>query len=298
MRKLGLIGGITFGVIVVLVVVLYFTLDLIAKYAITSAGGSFLGVPTTVGSVDIGVVRHSTSVGELRVANPSGFREPYVMQVDDLYVEGRLGTFLSSDIDIPVVRLKGFTFDLEQINQRMNVKEIVANISKEIEEEDQDDGGDDSTVRLNIQRLEILDITLTAEGEIVNVAGGRLDAKVPQIVLQDVGTESDEDKIVGHLVGVMMDILIRHIAKNPIRGLSDLAINQITVSIKAIPGLKQTGLAKPIADAVQHMGSGATDVISGIGEAVHGLGNAIHQGVTGSSPKSDDTTEPSKKSSD
>ena len=118
MRKLGLIGGITVGVLIVLVIVLYFTLDMIAKYAISSAGSTFLGVPTTASSVDIGVLRRSSSVGNLKIENPPGFKQPYVMQVDDLYVEGRLGTFLSSDIEIPLVRLQGFTFDLEQINAR------------------------------------------------------------------------------------------------------------------------------------------------------------------------------------
>ena len=127
----------------------------------------------------------------------------------------------------------------------------------------------------NIKRLEIDDITLTAEGKIVNIAGGSLTAHIPKISMVDIGTKSDSDQIIGQLVGVMMKILVQHIAANPIKGLST-PFPQISASVEAIPGLKAIGLGKPITDAIEGIGAGATDAIGGIGNAINGLGNALN----------------------
>lgn len=283
MRKFGIIISIIAGVLLLLIIALYLSVDAIAKYAIRTEGSSLMGVETSVESVDLGIFRNSTTITGLNIANPEGFKREYLLQVQDFYIGSNLGKFLSSEIDIPLVQLKKMNFDLEQIGDRLNVTEVVDHIAKDVSsQEDPDSSG---SVSLNIRRLEIDDITLTAEGKIVNVAGGSLTASIPKIALADIGTESDSDQIVGQLVGVMMKILIQHISKNPIKGLSGLAISQISASVEAIPGLKQIGLGKPISDAIQGIGSGASKAIGGIGSAIDGIGNAIIGNKSGKDDK-------------
>lgn len=273
MRKFGIIISIIAAVLLLLVIALYLSLDAIVKYAIRTEGSSLMGVATSAESVDLGIFRESTTITGLSIANPEGFKRTYMLEVEDFYIGANLTKFLSSDIQIPLVKLKKMTFDLEQIGDRLNVTEVVNNVAKDVASQDDSDAS--SSVNLNIQRLEIDDITLTAEGKIVNVAGGSLTAHIPKIALADIGTESDSDQIIGQLVGVMMKILVQHIAKNPIKGLSGLAISQISASVESIPGLKQIGLGKPISDAIQGIGSGASKAIGGIGNAISGIGDAI-----------------------
>lgn len=285
MRKFGIIISIIAGVLLLLVIVLYLSVDSIARYAIRTEGSSLMGVETSAESVDLGIFRDSTTITGLSIANPSGFKQEYLLQVDEFYIGSSLGNFLSSDIEIPLVQLKNMHFDLEQIDDRMNVTEVVDNVAKDVSS--QDDSSTADSVQLNIKRLEIDDITLTAEGKIVNIAGGSLTAHIPKISMVDIGTKSDSDQIIGQLVGVMMKILVQHIAANPIKGLSGLAISQISASVEAIPGLKAIGLGKPITDAIEGIGAGATDAIGGIGNAINGLGNALN-GNRGSKDKKEE----------
>ena len=288
MRKLGFVAAIIVGVLIVAAIVLYFSLDAIARYAIGKEGTSLTGVPTAASSVSLGVFRRSTTISDLVIDNPPGFRRPEMLHVDQMYIEARLGTFVSSDIEIPLVQLDGFTFDLEQIKNRVNVAEVVDHITKEVGSDD-DSGGD---VRLNITRLEIKNITLTAEGRIVNLTGGTLDVKLPKIELADVGTESDPDQLLGHVIGILMKVVLEHIMDNPIKGLSNLALGQLSNTISEIPGLKQVGLGKPIGDAVQAVGRGATGAVSGIGNAINGIGNAItgRRNDNSTGPRNDNST--------
>ncbi len=275
MRKFGKISAIVACSLLALIIILYLSVDLIARYALHRAGTDLMGVETTASSVDLGIIRNSTTITDLTIDNPEGFRQPRLLEVKNMYIEGRLGTFVSSNIQIPLVSLDGFTIDLEQIGDRINVSEVVSNISKEVDEPD-DSGGD---ITLNIARLEIKDITLTAEGKIVSIAGGKLDATLPKIELADVGTESDPDKLLAHVIGIMVKIVLNHIASNPIKGLSNAAGGQIGNAIESIPGLKQVGLGKPIADAVRGVGEGAAGAINGIGDVI--------RGATGGKAKSD-----------
>ncbi len=266
---------IVLAVLLVLVIALYLSVDLIAKSMISSAGSKIMGVDTSVTSIDLGIFRRSTTINDLEVSNPPGYQHDHLLAVDEIYIEGRVGTFLSSSIDIPVLTLTGFDFDVEEANGKMNVTEVVEHITSQLSSTDDDD---EDSISLNIQRLEIRDINIRAQGRIVNITGGSLQAKLPELVLQNVGTESDEDELVGHLVGIVMDIVIKHIAANPIKGLSNLAISQISGSIRNIPGLKQIGLGAPIADAVEAVGRGATNAISGVGNAIGQIGNAVGGG--------------------
>ncbi|MDG2424849.1 MAG: hypothetical protein P8M22_12840 [Phycisphaerales bacterium] len=267
MRKLGKISAIVGCILLLLIIVLYLSVDLLARYALYRAGTDLMGVNTTASSVDLGIFRKSTTITDLVIDNPEGFKQPKMLVVDNMYIEGRLGTFLSSNIQVPLVSLDGFTMDLEQIGDRINVSEVVSNISKEVDQPDDSSGGD---VTLNIARLEIKNIKLTAEGKIVSIAGGRLDATLPKIELADVGTESDPDKLLAHVIGIMVKIVLNHIADNPIKGLSSAAISQVGNAIESIPGLKQVGLGKPIAEAVRGVGQGAAGAISGIGDVIKG----------------------------
>lgn len=288
MRKFGKISAIVACSLLALIIILYLSVDLIARYALHRAGTDLMGVETTASSVDLGIIRNSTTITDLTIDNPEGFRQPRLLEVKNMYIEGRLGTFVSSNIQIPLVSLDGFTIDLEQIGDRINVSEVVSNISKEVDEPD-DSGGD---ITLNIARLEIKDITLTAEGKIVSIAGGKLDATLPKIELADVGTESDPDKLLAHVIGIMVKIVLNHIASNPIKGLSNAALGQIGNAIESIPGLKQVGLGKPIADAVRGVGEGAASAINGIGDVIRGAtgggGKAKSDGSSKGAAESDE----------
>ena len=150
MRKFGIIISIIAGVLLLLVIVLYLSVDSIARYAIRTEGSS-LGSRDSAESVDLGIFRDSTTITGLSIANPSGFKEEYLLQVDEFYIGSSLGNFLSSSIEIPLVQLKKMHFDLEQIDDRMNVTEVVDNVAKDVSS--QDDSSTADSVQLKHQAV-------------------------------------------------------------------------------------------------------------------------------------------------
>ncbi|MCP4908160.1 MAG: hypothetical protein GY910_24575, partial [bacterium] len=61
------------GLVIVLVIVLYFTINTIAAREIESAATDALGVETTVGAVRISLFEGRTEILDLDIANPTGY---------------------------------------------------------------------------------------------------------------------------------------------------------------------------------------------------------------------------------
>ena len=260
------------GLVVVAVVVSYIAIDMIARTAIDSAGSSIFGVPVNVDSVHMAVFGSESSLDGLTIANPKGFKAPYFIQVGDATIQANVPSLLSSDITIPLVQITGLKLDLEQINQRLNATELVANIKKATASPGGDDSG--SAVSFNIQKFVVDDIELHASGSIVNIAGGRLDAKIPKLELKNLGTKTNGDELADHLVSMMVTVLMKHIADHPIQGLSGVAVGSVATALENIPLLDQTGVGRSVGDALkgvnQGLGQGISDIGEGLGDLLKG----------------------------
>lgn len=268
------------GLIVVALIVGYIAIDMIARTAIDSVGSSIFGVPVHVNSVHMAVFRSDSSMQGLTIANPKGFQAPYFLQVGDATIQANVPSLLSSDINIPLVHINGLKVDLEQINERLNAKELVANIEKatastSAEASADDKSSDDSAVSFNIQKLVIDDIELHASGSIVNIAGGHLDAKIPKLELKNLGTKTNGDELADHLVSMMVTVLIRHIADHPIQGLSGAAVGSVATALEKIPLLDHTGVGRQVGDVLKGANKSIGQGIQGIGDGLNNLGNGL-----------------------
>ncbi len=271
------------GIIVVLLLVgTYIAIDMIARGAIDSAGTSIFGVPVNVNSVRLAVFTSDTSMQGLTIANPTGFKKTNFIEVEDAAIQASLTTMLSSNIDIPLVHITGFKVDLEQINQRMNASEIVANIEKATAPDSNAPASD--PIDFNIEKLVIENIELTASGSIVNIAGGHLDAKIPRLELKDLGTKTNGDQLADHLISMMLNVVLQHIADHPIQGLSGAAVGSVAMALEKIPILGDTGVGYKIGNAIKGANSSINKGFQDVGKGLKGIGNGLG-GVLGESPK-------------
>ena len=279
------VAGFIVG-LVVLVAGAFMSVDAIAKSLVQSQGTQLLGVTTTVDSVSVGVLKTPTVVRGLTVANPEGFARPTFAAIGSATIDASLTTLTSRDIEIPSVIVDGLTLDLEQVNDRLNADVIVAHIGAAGKPNGEGDApagdttADSAGSSLNIKRLEIRNIHLHAEGSIVNIAGGILNAEVPSFVLENVGTSSDDSEIAEELVSLTVGIVLQHIAENPVKGLSNATVGSIASAIEVIPGLKQVGVSKVLLDV--HRG-----VHEGLEQATHGIGEAVGNLLGGGKKKDD-----------
>ncbi len=271
-------------VLVLLVIVAaagtYIAIDAIARSVIDSQGSAVLGVSTKVDAVRLAVFSDGTSMSGLTIANPEGFKRPNFIEVGDASIEANVGTLLSSDIEIPSVHISGLTVDLEQINDRMNASEIVSNVRKNTASPDDTD----DPVSFNVKTLVIEDIRLTASGSIVNIAGGHLDTKIPRLELHNLGTRTDGDQLSHQLISMMLGVLMKHIAENPIQGLSGAAVGSVASALESIPILDQTGVGRKVGDVLKGANKAVGEGLGDVGKGLKGIGKGIG-GLLGGDPE-------------
>lgn len=276
---------------VVVVVGAYLAIDVIARGVIDSEGTAILGVETSVDRVDLAVFSSGSSLSGLTVANPKGFSRPDFVKVDQASIQASVSTLLSGDIRIPSVHITGLTLDLEQINDRMNASEIVSNVTANSATPD----GHDDPVKLNIGTLLIEDIHLTASGSIVNIAGGHLDTRIPKLELHNLGTDTDGDQLAHQLVSMMLGVVMKHIAENPIKGLSGAAIGSVASAIENIPMIGHTGAGRTIGEALRGASKGINTQVESLGKGIKNIGDGVSKLLGQDGSKGDKASDGSKK---
>jgi hypothetical protein len=131
----------------------------------------------------------------------------------------------------------------------------------------------------------IENIHLTASGSIVNLAGGHLDTKIPRLELSNLGTETDGDQLSHQLISMMLGVLMKHIAENPIQGLSGVAVGSLVTALESIPVIGQTGAAQSIGGLLKGVGGGLNKGVEGVGKGLEGVGKGLGDLLGGGTPK-------------
>ena len=205
--------------------------DVIAKSVLDSQVSAILGVESRVSGVSLGVLSSSSSFTGITIKNPPGFKEEYVLTIDRATVDVGIGTLLSSDIDIKNVVLTGLKFDLEEIDKKINIEEVVNNIT----EYSNAQPASDTPTEVEIKTLHVNDLDLKASGSIVTIAGGHLETKVPDFTVKDIGTKSNPSKMSEQFVNVLMHAVLSHVFEHPIDGLSSVFTSSVKKAVYELP---------------------------------------------------------------
>ena len=86
MKKLAILVGGLVIVLVAVVVIAFVSIDAIARAGIERGATFALGVPTTLGSANIGILSGEFTMSGLDVTNPEGFDGDYFLQLDEGFV--------------------------------------------------------------------------------------------------------------------------------------------------------------------------------------------------------------------
>jgi hypothetical protein len=73
----------------------------------------------------------------------------------------------------------------------------------------------------------------------------------------------------------MLGVLMKHIAENPIHGLSGIATGAISTALEKIPILKQTGAGQKVGEALNQVGRGLTGGLNEVGKGFQGIGAGL-----------------------
>ena len=272
--------GIALVVLIVLIGGgLYFflsNLDEIVRTAVEKAGTRATGVSVTLGKVNIDLGGGMASLGNLNVANPSGFSSEYAFNLGDISVSLDLESLQSNPIVINEVVVtspkviyevgdNGSNVDAIQSNVETFTKQVSGGSSAGSSSGSDEAGGEQTKVVINNLYIRGAEVSVSAPF----LKGDKLGTGVPEIHLKDIGKESG-GATPGEVAGKVIDELTASV-QGAVAGLNldDLkkaagaAVEEATKAVEGATG----GATK----ALEGVGGGAGDAVKGATEGVKGL---------------------------
>lgn len=209
MGKLLKLLAVFIVVLVIAGIALFIYIDSIAKAAIERGGTYALGVSTTLDSADVGVLSGEFSMSGLNVANPDGFDTSHFLNLAEGGVAVTLGTLREEVIKLPHLTLSALDVNLERnLDGSSNYGVVLENLKRFESKDDKPADQPEDGARFIVRRIEIRDVVVH-----INAVpqGGDLTTfnfPIEEIVLNDVGSESNRGVLMGELLDVIVKAII------------------------------------------------------------------------------------------
>ena len=240
-------------------------IDTIAKTAIERGATYALGVETTLGSADVGLLSGTFSMGDMTIANPPGFESPYFTHLGQGDVEVALKTLRQETVELPTLTLTDLEIYLDKKEGKANYDVILENLKRfESQENAQDDSGGKKFIinEVSIKNIMVHVQLLPLGGDLT-----KLDVPIDEVRLHDVGSGTDGSVLMSELTSVIIKAVLAAIVQKgggliPSDILGDLG--------QGLGSLAEMGL-----DAATGLGEGIKDTAGGLDEITEGIGDAI-----------------------
>jgi hypothetical protein len=268
--KKKIIKGLLVAVIVLvgLSIVGIMVLDGVAQSVIQSKGSEGLGVKLTLESVHVGFFTRESSLKGVKIANPESFlseKTPTLLTMQEAKIEFSVLQMLDKEVIIPNITVTGVTLDLQQRSGKSNIETLINNISL-----DKTPEATHPDPPFNIETLTIRDITVVASGKFTILDKGPVTAHIKEIVMHNIGTDGDAEVATEAITSAVTHAIMQHLAKNPVEGISKLALSKVTGLINELPVFKQLGIGNLIQGIGDTAGKAVDGVIGGIGDLFGG----------------------------
>ncbi len=272
MKKLAILVGGLVILLVAVVAVVFVSIDAIARAAIERGSTYALGVPTTLGSADIGILSGEFTMKDLDVANPDGFDGDYFFQLDEGFVAVSLGSLRQDTVEIPTLALTGVRMNLQKKGGKANYKVITENL-KRLESgnsPDEDGGSGEPGKSFMIHEIVIRDVHVTVDLLPIGGELTRVEIPIEEVRLTEIGSETlTTAEVTSRVIKMILAAVVRNGATLPadlvddlggaLRGLADLGNIDIT-QIADIAGTADT-----IGKKIETVGKSVDDALKGLG---------------------------------
>ena len=243
--------------LVLLIVILYLTIDSIAKAGIEAGGRYALGVDTRVDSVSVSLLRGELRASGIEIDNPKGYTTPLLMRATRCTVDVKTGTLFSQVIEIPLIEIDGLEVNIERKAGTNNVSEVVDHI-KSLGSGEKKEGGR----RVKIDTIVLTNVTANVRG----VPPGPLTVKIPRLELKNVTEGDTQGILVGEVVARLFPAIV---------------VGVLDKGKGIIPSDLAGQLASDVAAAAKTIGEGALKLLGQAGELGKGIGKGAQDAAEG-----------------
>jgi len=173
-----------------------FYADTLIIAGVETAGTTALGTPTTLDAANLSLWRGKITLNGLTVANPPGYEIDNLLQLQTGTTSVDIRSLFSDTIKVRTIVLRDLELNIEQKGMRTNLQEILDNIKKMQQEEEnippEQQPQDVSRKKLLVERIEITGAT--ARVKLLPIPGKVDVVKVTlaPIVLENVGSDQNQ----------------------------------------------------------------------------------------------------------
>jgi hypothetical protein len=276
-------------IVVVLVVLLvlaaaagFFFIDSIAKSAIERGGTYALGVPTHLEKADVGITSGDFGMDGLEVDNPQGFDTDHFLKLGHGSVNVSLGTLRKETVELPALNLRAIDLNLEKKDGSANYRQILDHL-KTVQGEPAEDGK-----RFIVRELLIEEVAIHADVLPLGGEAARMDFKIDEIRLSNVGTETSKGLLLSELAGVIVQAVLSAVVEKAghllppdmlgdiAGGLSELkSLGELGINVASSAGEVIGNVAHEAEAAVGGAVDKAKDAVEGATEGIKDLGKGI-----------------------
>lgn len=261
---------------------LLFFMNAAVKKAIEYGGTYAMGVETSLDAADVSLFSGQVTLEGLAVDNPEGFKADHFFALGQGHLALALGSLTTDTVEIKDITLTGLAIDLDKNSKGTNYDVILENLSRlggrKGEPTPESREAEEHGKKLEIDHLAIRDVVATVQ---LTAAGGeltRVTIKVPEIVVEDFGSETD----MGALFSIIVRSVLSAVATNAGGLLPSDMLNDLNGKLKDLGSVpfKVTGeVVQTVQDVVGDTAKHLTEATKKIGEAgkklEEGLGNLL-----------------------
>jgi hypothetical protein len=179
------------------------------KAVVEKTASSTLGVPVTVTSINLSILRGKVEIKGLVVKNPPGYANETLLELGDGVVNLDIGSLMSDTIKIQLVKLDDTKLTIEQKGLTNNLNEILNKLPKEKKEAAPKT--EQPGKNLIVTKLEITNTNVRVKLLPIPGKSDTVSLKLDPIVMENLGTEKKLS--VASLVAKVMSALAMGVAK-------------------------------------------------------------------------------------
>ena len=219
MKKLRRIVGVLVALVVVGVGVLYFYRNSIVRSVVEKQSTASLGVPTKLGSANVGLFGGTLNLSDFKIASPSGYSAEQIFTLGALDLGVSYGQLREKPIRVNSMVMDKPVVVLEHANGKFNFQAMMDNMgggsAKSTSKEPKTEDGKDP-VKLIIDQLTVKDATVTLKA-FPPLLPKDFTVTVPELKLANIGNAegAKNGAAIKDVVGAVISALAAKVSTMP-----------------------------------------------------------------------------------
>ncbi len=212
----------------------YLNMNSLAKNFAERAASEAMGVPVTIGDMDIRLDEKRVVVSDVAVANPRGYKNKHAITIKNITVAGE--RFSKDLLVFSLIQVDGTAVNLEVSERGANLGELKQSAQKTVRQEEQSSG--DAAAPKSEIKVIVREFALTGgqiKPSVTLLANDNLSTvKVKDIVVNDIGEKENgvtSEEAIAQIMSIVLDQFNRTAnSAGFLKGMSLEKLNAIGVS--------------------------------------------------------------------